>query len=366
MASSDQQANAQAQQQVSWFRWTGTTSDFKSWPLPAKVASIAIATPLVVYLYKCASLILFQHELVYLRRLPPGSRNQPFPSPQPHGLIASDIVLPSEANGHGRDPQLHGLLVRRLQDAYQPSTHPETTILYLQGNGGNIAHRHAKFRSLLDTLSLAGVPAPQVLAVGYRGYGHSRGRPSEHGLIRDAQRFLDYAIHHLPCESNRVIAYGHSLGGAVALSLVAASTSPSTKASPIVKLVVLENTFTSIKDMLQHWYPRSSPFHHLHPFLRSRWDSLAAIDALPCGTAEEAQDSSLKVALIAGEADDMVPHAQMKQLRDKLTSQLGAQKVKWYPVAGGMHNTTWESQGWRNAWREIGREWMMKHDMKKM
>ena len=53
-------------------------------------------------------------------------------------------------------------------------------ILICHGNGGNISHRLDLYQALLET----GV---SVFTFDYRGYGRSRGHPSEEGTYRDAQ-----------------------------------------------------------------------------------------------------------------------------------------------------------------------------------
>src|SRR3989454_12113170 len=66
---------------------------------------------------------------------------------------------------------------------------------------------------------LRALPA-NVLAVEYRGYGHSEGSPSEKGIYVDAQAAYDYLIGR-GIRPNRLISYGQSLGTAVAADLAA-------------------------------------------------------------------------------------------------------------------------------------------------
>lgn len=87
-------------------------------------------------------------------------------------------------------------------------------ILYLHGSGGNVGVAAynvawAKFRRL----------GLGVLAVDYRGYGESGGRPSEAGLYRDAAAAYAYLTGRLGVPAERVVIYGYSLGSAVAIDL---------------------------------------------------------------------------------------------------------------------------------------------------
>jgi len=80
------------------------------------------------------------------------------------------------------------------------------------GNAANIANRTALYQFLRD------LPA-NVLAVEYRGYGRSEGQPSENGLYQDAAAAWEYAVHNRGISPSRVIAFGASLGTAVAVDL---------------------------------------------------------------------------------------------------------------------------------------------------
>ena len=53
--------------------------------------------------------------------------------------------------------------------------------------------------------------------VDYRGYGHSEGQPNEEGLMRDADAVIAYLTAHPEIAGSRIVLYGQSLGGAVAL-----------------------------------------------------------------------------------------------------------------------------------------------------
>ena len=58
-----------------------------------------------------------------------------------------------------------------------------------------------------------------VLIVGYRGYGHSEGTPSEEGLELDAEAIFDWAINSPQVNKSKLFVMGKSLGGAVAIQL---------------------------------------------------------------------------------------------------------------------------------------------------
>ena len=64
-------------------------------------------------------------------------------------------------------------------------------------------------------------------------------RPSEEGIRQDAQTALDYLLKHEKIDSERIILYGQSIGGAVAIDLAARNLDR-------IAGVIVENTFESL------------------------------------------------------------------------------------------------------------------------
>ena len=114
-----------------------------------------------------------------------------------------------------------------------------TTALMFHGNAGNIGHRIPIARMLADTTGCS------VLMLEYRGYGLSTGTPDEKGLNIDAQTGLDWIRNNQETKKSGIVVYGQSLGGAVAIQLVATN-----KGSGDIVGLILENTFLSIKKMI--------------------------------------------------------------------------------------------------------------------
>jgi fermentation-respiration switch protein FrsA (DUF1100 family) len=84
-----------------------------------------------------------------------------------------------------------------------------------------------------------------VLAVEYRGFGRSEGRAHEQGLYLDAQAAWEYAVGERGIPPQRVIAFGQSLGTAVAADLAA---------NRDVGGVVLEAPFPSVAAVARRVY----------------------------------------------------------------------------------------------------------------
>ncbi|KAK7431190.1 hypothetical protein QQZ08_002230 [Neonectria magnoliae] len=84
-------------------------------------------------------------------------------------------------------------------------------VLYFHGNAGHIAQgfRPDSYHTLTDTSSY------HVIAIDYRGFGHSTGTPSEAGLIQDASALVDWAMETAGIPPSRIVLLGQSLGTAV-------------------------------------------------------------------------------------------------------------------------------------------------------
>jgi fermentation-respiration switch protein FrsA (DUF1100 family) len=110
-------------------------------------------------------------------------------------------------------------------------------VLYFHGNGGALNLRARRFAWLTaDGIGL--------VALSYRGYGGSTGKPSEEGLICDAAAAYDFAAARYPAK--RIVLWGESLGSAVAIALAAQRE---------VGALVLDAPFTSAADLGAAFFP---------------------------------------------------------------------------------------------------------------
>lgn len=120
---------------------------------------------------------------------------------------------------------------------YRPARKGLATIVYFQGNGGNIAGRIFKTRPLFE----AGYG---LLLVGYRGYGGNPGQPGEDGLYQDGRAALAFLqAQGVPVED--LVLLGESLGSGVAVRMASETR---------VRAVILEAPYTSVVDVGQSAY----------------------------------------------------------------------------------------------------------------
>ena len=118
-----------------------------------------------------------------------------------------------------------------------PPRGDKPVVLYFQGNGGALNLRAQRFARLTSD-------GTGLIALSYRGYGGSTGRPSEAGLLRDAE--ATYAFATARYQAERLVLYGESLGSGVAVALAAEHK---------VGKVILEAPYTSAVEIGAAAYP---------------------------------------------------------------------------------------------------------------
>jgi len=150
---------------------------------------------------------------------------------------------------------------RKLNGWYIPGEKSAYTVLFCHGNAGNIGHRLHKI-SILHEMGL------NIFIFDYRGYGKSQGSPDEQGLYSDGDAAYDYLVSQKKISPRRLILYGESIGGAVAIDI--AERFP-------VKAVITEETFTSVKEMASIAFPFLP-----HYIFSSRFDSVSKIQDITC------------------------------------------------------------------------------------
>ncbi|KAF9511673.1 hypothetical protein BS47DRAFT_1330806 [Hydnum rufescens UP504] len=180
---------------------------------------------------------------------------------------------------------------KQTDDEYASS---RPTVLFFHANAGNVGHRIPYARIFYTRMRC------NVIMLSYRGYGLSEGKPTEKGIRMDAQATLDYVLSHPVLQSTKLIYYGQSIGGAVAIDL--ASRNPSN-----VHALILENTFLSIPLVAKQVMPYVTPFLFL---CTEKWRSDRAIKLVP---------SSTHILLLSGLEDELVPPSHMKSLWNTVT-----------------------------------------------
>ena len=187
-----------------------------------------------------------------------------------------------------------GLRLQGLAVAARPGM---PTLLLLHGNASSATGALQWFAPLV-------AQGYGIVSAEYRGYSGNPGRPSEAGLVQDAEAFL--ALARQQASGGEVWVVGHSLGGAVGLSL--------SRRHRLDALVTI-GTFTTLRAMA----PRLA-----RAFVPNEYDNLGAVRLL---------DEPLY--LIHGRADDVVPSTEGGKLHDAATA--GRKAGLSFAISGADH-----------------------------
>lgn len=145
---------------------------------------------------------------------------------------------------------------------YIPHEDATGSVIFCHGNAGNLSGR-------LHSFTLFHRMGVNVLAFDYRGFGRSDGKPSEIGTYEDAEAAWRYLIDTRGESPDRVVLFGRSLGGAVAIELA-------TRHTPAA--LIVESTFTNIVDMGRLHFPLL-PVRWIVTY---RYDSIEKVPHLTC------------------------------------------------------------------------------------
>jgi fermentation-respiration switch protein FrsA (DUF1100 family) len=209
------------------------------------------------------------------------------------------------ADGH----RLHGWWVHPPAGS-EPDTEDGPVLLYFHGNAGNLTHRAAT----VATLARLGL---RVFIFDYRGYGRSEGRPDEKGLYEDARAAWRVLTLEHGISPGRIVLYGKSLGGAVAVQLA-------TEVRPAG--LVLQSTFSSVPDLAAFHYPFVP-----RALVRTRMESERKLPAVRC-----------PVLIVHSRDDEIVPFAHAERL-----FAAAPEPRQLLVIEGAGHNDTFAAGGER-------------------
>ncbi|MEX1275654.1 MAG: alpha/beta hydrolase [Bacteroidota bacterium] len=223
-----------------------------------------------------------------------------FPSKYPDGIYQNSHTIPNV-----RDCWIKTEDGITLHGWFAPADSPVATLVMSHGNAGNLSHRLYLIRALQRRDF-------NVLIYDYRGYGRSEGSPDEAGIYADGRAAFDYALTQPDIDPERIILWGTSLGGAVAVDV--ATQRPAAG-------LILEATFSSARDVARVAYP----FLPVHFFLKTQLNSVEKIKGV-----------RMPLLMLHGNRDSIIPLGLGRKLYDAADGP-----KEFYTIEGADHNDTW-------------------------
>lgn len=182
-----------------------------------------------------------------------------------------------------------------------PAERERGTVLFFHGNGGNISYS-------VDTLLILNRLRLSTFIIDYRGYGLSKGRPSEEGLYRDAEAAWKYLTEKRSIPEEKIILFGRSLGGSVAAWL-ASRTNP--------KLLIIESAFSSFAEIAKD-YAKGFPTTYI---VKSKFDTAGYVKNIRCPS-----------LVIHSPDDEIVPYSHGERIFQAMKGK------KYFLKIEGSHN----------------------------
>lgn len=246
-------------------------------------ALLLLRLAVLAYAAVCVLLAVFQARLIWI----PGESGGT--TPREAGLAFEERML-AAADGE------------RIQAWFLPAEgEARGALLFSHGNAGTIEDR-------LDLARFFVEARVSVLLYDYRGYGLSSGSPDEDGTYADARAAWKELVEQRGFAPGRILLYGESLGGGVAVQLATEVRSAG---------LVLHDTFRSLDDAAAVHYP----WLPVRLLLRSHYDNAAKIGRI-----------AAPLLVIHSPQDEVIPFEQGKALFD------AAAEPKELLVTAGSHN----------------------------
>lgn len=372
-------------------RTLDTMSSIQALPPYFLAPTVFVGLFLTLWVYKCITLVAFQEKIIYMPYIPPFARRERVEDyvKERRGVVWREIEVRSA------DGVRLGGCVGEVGTRGAARKGRRVVICYFHGNGGSLPPRlpmlsavltgiEAHYRrGFVDSSESAEVEVTLV-ALSYRGYWTSSGRPTQKGIELDAQALLrrvnDTYVssdeRRSNCFSNcerldndtTIILWGQSLGAGVATTAAATynqiypqdvSGKPQ-RGLPVAGLI-LETPFTSIASMLLALYPQKwLPYRYLGVFLRSHWDSETALRRLAAseiGIGKRPDDAekspSPQVLILEAGKDEVVPAGEAAKLED-VCRDVGLE-VQRSEVGAALHNeATSKREGRETVARWVG------------
>jgi fermentation-respiration switch protein FrsA (DUF1100 family) len=249
-----------------------------------------VAIVVVAYVGVVGYLYFFQESFVYE---PSGTLE----TPTEKGLPSVEVIELTMADG------------TPLTGWYKTAEAGEPVLLYFQGNSGNISGRADRFRQVLDS-------GFGLLAMSYRGYPGSGGKPSEKAIFSDALEIFDW----LEERTDDIVIHGESLGTGIAT--YTASQRPE-------EALILEAPYTAVVDIAAERHP---------------WVPVRLLMHDQYKTYDYIDETDTPLLIVHGTADTTIPVRYGEEL-----FEMALDPKELFIIDGATHGNLWENGLWPAA-----------------
>ncbi|KAK5057523.1 hypothetical protein LTR84_011523 [Exophiala bonariae] len=226
------------------------------------------------------------------------------------------------------------LLESRVNVSREKQDQSHKIVLYLQGNASSLPPRLPYLSSILRSLMANDSDEQQytIIALSYRGYWKSKGRPSQQGIELDVEAALNWLLKQYDTRT-KVIVWGQSIGAGAASVGLANLVKHCPGSANRISGLLLETPFVDLRTMLVALYPQKFlPYRYLAPFLLSTWDSKSAIKDIG------GVRSGLRTLILEAGDDEIVPSGQGAILETLCKNE--GMEVERATVPGALHTET--------------------------
>lgn len=234
-------------------------------------------------------------------------------TPQQLGLKYEDVYFNA-----GDGTRLHGWFLPASGTALG-------TILFLHGNAENVSTHIMSVRWLPER-------GFNVFLLDYRGYGSSEGKPTFAGVQDDAESALKMLIARPDVDASRIVVFGQSLGGAIAVYRVA-----HTAFRENIRALVVESAFSGYRQITRE---KLSDFWLTWPL---QWPLSWTVSDKYSPSEAVADISPIPLLIIHGDQDTIVPPHHGQRLFD-----LAHEPKQLWIVPGGGHIQAFQKNEYRD------------------
>jgi uncharacterized protein len=299
-------------------------------------------------------MVVFQNKIIYMPSIPPFSRSEKL---EDYANQCRPVVW-REHDLQAADGVALKLLEGKVAFDRAVNCEKHVVVLYFQGNASSLPPRLPHLSPVLKALQASDGhihkrrTAYTIFALSYRGFWTSRGRATQPGIELDAQAALSWLSQTMVSKpanpgNTKLVLWGQSIGAGVATTALASLLSqqsshrrPDPQQHPLeIHSLILETPFLSIRSMLVALYPQKFlPYRYLWPFLRSTWDSEAAVHSIARSKIiQRRQQMPKKVLILQAGKDEVVPAEQSEALERICKENLDGLHVGRVMIEGALH-----------------------------